>query len=119
MLLYPILSLVRALSNLDINYAADIGPGLVVLHNSHGVVINGKVKAGANLTLVGGNIIGGKKAMKENRYIIGSNVTLGANAVIIGPVVIGDNVKIGASACVVKDAPSNCTLVGVPAKEIQ
>ena len=117
-LFYPLLCLVRAYSHLDLNYHADIGPGLVVLHNSMGATINGGAIIGKNLTLTGGNIIGGNKAFKRGDFVIGDDVNLGANAVIIGPVMVGNNVKVGASACVVKDVPDNVTVVGVPAKII-
>ena len=33
---------------------------------------------------------------------------------LLGGITIGDNVIIGANAVVVKDVPSNCTVVGVP-----
>lgn len=46
---------------------------------------------------------------------IGNNVTINAGAKVIGNVHIGDNSIIGANAVVVKDVPSNCTVVGVPA----
>jgi serine O-acetyltransferase len=34
-------------------------------------------------------------------------------------ITVGDNVTLGAGAVVVKDLPSNCTAVGVPAKVIK
>jgi serine O-acetyltransferase len=34
---------------------------------------------------------------------------------VIGNVTINDNVIVGANAVVVKDVPSNCVVVGVPA----
>lgn len=117
-LFYPLLSLVKAYSHLEINYRADIGPGLLILHNSMGVTINGGAIIGKDLTLTGGNVIGGNKAFSRGNFIIGDNVFLGANAVVIGPVKIGNNVKVGASACVVKDVPDGATAVGVPAKII-
>src|SRR5438067_1789559 len=45
----------------EINYQADIGRGLRVLHPTLGIVISGKTVAGENLVLVGGNCIGGRK----------------------------------------------------------
>jgi serine acetyltransferase len=112
-ILLPILVFVEALSHLDISYHADIGGGMMILHNAVGVVISGQAKIGKNLTLIGGNVIGAKI---KGKISIGDNCTMGANAVIIGPLEIGDNVTIGASACVVKNCPSNAIMVGVPAK---
>lgn len=111
----PILNLIQSFTHLEINYLADIGPGLLIHHCTMGVVINGCCKIGKNLTLTGGNVIGITRKAKQGDFLIGDNVNLGANACIIGPVKLGDNIKIGALACVVRDAPSNVTLVGVPA----
>lgn len=50
---------------------------------------------------------------------IGNNVEVYAGAIICGGISVGDNVKIGAGAVVTKDIPSNCTVVGNPARIIQ
>jgi putative colanic acid biosynthesis acetyltransferase WcaB len=50
---------------------------------------------------------------------IGNNVDIGSNVCIIGKVEIGDNVIIGAGSVVVKNIPSNCVVVGNPAKIIK
>lgn len=118
-ILCPLLYLIQALSHVEINYHANIGPGLKILHPSMGIVINGACIIGENLTLVGGNVIGLSHPSSGNDFLIGNNVTLGANACIIGPVRLGNNINIGSLACVVKDAESNTTLVGVPAKELK
>lgn len=47
---------------------------------------------------------------------IGKNCLLGAGCCVLGDITIGDNVKVGANAVVLKDVPSNCTVVGVPAQ---
>lgn len=44
---------------------------------------------------------------------------MGAGAKVLGSITIGDNVKIGAGSVVVKDVPSNCTVIGVPAKIVK
>jgi serine acetyltransferase len=117
-LLLPILNLLYAYGNAEINYCANIGPGLILLHSSLGNVVSGKSIIGKNLTLTGGNVIG-NRGVKGNSVIkIGDNCTIGAHAVILGPVTLGNNVKIGSRACVVKDALDNSRLVGVPAKTI-
>jgi serine acetyltransferase len=98
----------------EINYRADIGPGLRVLHPTLGVVISGMTVAGQNLILVGGNCIGGRKALEHGGIRIGDNVTLGANAVVLGPVTVGDGVRVGAGAVVVRDVPDGEIVVGAP-----
>ena len=47
--------------------------------------------------------------------IIMDNVSINAGAKVIGKVTVGENSIIGANAVVVKNVPSNCTVVGVPA----
>lgn len=49
---------------------------------------------------------------------IGQGTEIGLGAKIIQGVTIGENSIIGAGAVVIKDIPSNCTAVGVPAKPI-
>lgn len=116
-LFLPIINIIQAYSNLDINYKANIKGGILVLHPSNGVVISGRSIIGANLTLTGGNVIGISKNCSIGDFVIGDNCSLGANAVIIGPLKLMNNVQVGASACVVKSfADSHITLVGVPAK---
>ena len=51
------------------------------------------------------------------KTIVENNVRIGSNATIL-PVRIGKNSIIGAGSVVTKDVPSNSTVVGNPAKEI-
>ena len=50
---------------------------------------------------------------------IGNNVSLSCGATIIGDVTIGDNVVIGCNCVVTHDVPSNCTVVGNPARIVK
>jgi serine acetyltransferase len=120
LLFFPLFLFLRLLShNHEIHYAADIGKGLKILHPSLGTVVNGKLIAGEHLTLTGGNCLGGSKPLNYGDFIIGNHVFLGVNAVILGPVTIGNQVIVGAGAVVIKSAPDNVVLVGVPAKAIK
>lgn len=119
LLFYPLFLLLRLMSySHEIHYGANIGKGLLILHPSLGVVVNGKLIAGEHLLLTGGNCIGGRGSFNTGDFEIGNHVSLGANAVILGPLTIGNQVKIGAGAVVVDNAPDNVVLVGVPAKVI-
>lgn len=50
---------------------------------------------------------------------IGEKCFIGLNAIIMCGVNIGDSVVVGAGAVVTKDVPSNCMVVGNPAKIIK
>ena len=53
------------------------------------------------------------------RPTIGNNVSIYTGAIVIGNISIGDNVNIGAGSVVTKNTPSNCTVVGNPARIIK
>jgi serine O-acetyltransferase len=115
--LAPLAYLIQSLSNLDIHYQAEIGPGLLILHPAVGVVISGQAIIGRNLVLTGGNVIGATGKCEKGSYRIGDDCELGANAVIIGPVTLGHRIRIGACACVVRSfAGDDLVLLGVPAR---
>lgn len=88
----------------------NIGGGVHMEH-PFGSVISAK-SVGTNLELMQGVIIGQSKGGLPT---IGNNVFCGVGSCILGEVMIGDNVKIGANAVVVKDVPSDCTVIGSPA----
>ncbi|GAB3920272.1 serine acetyltransferase [Mucilaginibacter myungsuensis] len=95
-----------------------IGKGLALYHGQ-ALVVNLRVVMGDNCVLRNGVTIGHKKladGTMSGSPKIGNNVDIGANASIIGDITIGDNVTIGAGAVVVKDVPSNCVVVGNPAR---
>ncbi len=114
----PVLNLLYAYSNCEINYHADIGPGILILHTSPGIVISGRSIIGKNLTLTGGNIIGAREGTTERNFVIGDNCSLGANAVVLGPIKLGNNIQIGACALVIHTYGDDLSLVGNPARPI-
>ncbi|KAG2374538.1 hypothetical protein C9374_008277 [Naegleria lovaniensis] len=96
---------------------ADVG---VIIDNDPGVVIGETAIVGNYCTLYQGVTLGGTSTTKGKRHpTLGDNVLVGSGAKVLGNIVIGSNVKIGAGSVVVKDAPSDCTLVGVPARCIK
>lgn len=50
---------------------------------------------------------------------VGKRCFIGVNAIIMPGITIGDEVVVGAGAVVTKDVPSNCVVVGNPAKVIR
>ena len=102
-------------SNCIIGRGAELGPGLVLIHAT-GIVINGRVRAGANLHLEHQVTIG---AEGRQSPVIGDDVFIGAGAKVIGAVTVGDGARIGANAVVVDDVPPHTTVVGIPAKVVR
>ena len=105
-------------TGIEIHPGATIGKGLFIDHG-HGVVIGETAILGDNVTLYQGVTLGGTGKEQGKRHpTIGNNVLIGAGAKILGSFTIGDNCKIGAGSVVLKDVPSNSTVVGVPGRII-
>jgi len=102
----------RVYNGCIIGVKAEFGPGFVIMHPI-GVVINSKVKGGANITLESGVVMGDEKGKSPT---LGNHIFIGTGAKVFGPITLGDNVKVGANAVVVKDVESNSTALGIPAK---
>ena len=49
---------------------------------------------------------------------MGENVVVGVGAKVLGNINIGSNVRIGASSVVLRDVPSDCTVVGIPGRVV-
>ncbi len=110
----------RFLTGLEIHPGATIGRGFFVDHGA-GVVIGETTVIGDNCVLFHNVTLGGTGKHHGKRHpTIGNNVFIGTGATLLGPIEVGDNVKIGANAFVVmRDIPSNCSVVGTPAKIIK
>ncbi|OIO80615.1 MAG: serine O-acetyltransferase [Candidatus Omnitrophica bacterium CG1_02_43_210] len=108
--------LARYLTGIEIHPAAKIGKRLFIDHGM-GVVIGETAVVGDDVLLYQGVTLGGTGREKGKRHPnIGNNVVVGAGAKILGNITIGDNSYIGANAVVLKDAPANSTVVGVPGR---
>ena len=106
----------RWLTGVEIHAGARIGKGLFIDHGM-GVVIGETAVIGDNVTLFQGVTLGGTGKKKGKRHpTLGNNVVVGTGACVLGYIHIGDNVSIGANAVVVRDVPSNSTVVGVPGR---
>ena len=88
------------------------------IHNFSGIFLP-RTTVGDNFIVFQGVTVGhlrGSGGIRPPR--IGNNVMLAAGAKVLGNVSIGDNVVVGANSLVIADVPSNCTVVGVPARII-
>ena len=102
------------LTGIHIHRESEIGPGLVV-HNCCGIFILA-TRIGHSCTVNQGVSVGSVRG--TGWPTIGNNVYLAAGCKIMGGVTIGDNVVVSANSLVVSDVPSNCTVMGVPARII-
>ncbi len=104
----------RSFTGIEIHPGATIGAGLFIDHGM-GVVIGETAEIGEDVTLYHGVTLGGISMEHGKRHpTIGDRVTIGAGAKVLGPIVIGADTRIGANAVVVRSAPPNSVVVGVP-----
>ena len=106
-------------TGIEIHPGAVIGKGLFIDHGS-GVIIGETAVLGDNVTLYQGVTLGGTGKEKGKRHpTLEDNVMVSAGAKILGSFTIGENAKIGAGSVVLKEVPSNCTVVGVPGRIVR
>ncbi len=107
---------IRFLTGIEIHPGATIGKNFFIDHGM-GVVVGETSIVGDNVLLYQGVTLGGTGKETGKRHpTIGNNVVVGAGAKILGNITIGDNSYIGANAVVIKDVPSNSTVVGIPGR---
>jgi len=108
----------RFATGIEVHPAARVGRRVVIDHGM-GVVIGETATVGDGCLIYKGVNLGGTNLERKLRHPqVGSNVVIGANACILGAVHIGDRARIGAGSVVVRDVPSDATVVGVPARII-
>lgn len=109
----------RMFTNIDIHPGAKIGRRFFIDHGI-GVVIGETAEIGNDCTLYHGVTLGGTSWNKGKRHpSLGNGVLIGAGAKILGPITLGNDVRVGANSVVVKDAPANSTVIGIPGKIVQ
>ena len=109
----------RTLTNIDIHPGATIGRRFFIDHGA-GVVVGETAEIGNDVTLYHGVTLGGTSWNKGKRHpTLGNGVMVGAGAKILGPIEIGSMARVGSNSVVVKDVPSESTVVGIPGKIVQ
>lgn len=109
----------RLLTNIDIHPGATIGRRFFIDHGA-GVVIGETAVIGDNVTLYHGVTLGGTTWNKGRRHpSLGNGVMVGAGAKILGAITLGDNVRVGANSVVVRDVPSDRSVVGIPGRIVR
>lgn len=108
--------LARFLTGIEIHPGATIGQGVFIDHGM-GVVIGETAIVGDYSLIYQGVTLGGTGKESGKRHpTIGSHVVVGAGAKVLGNLQIGNNVRIGAGSVVLRDVPSDCTVVGIPGR---
>ncbi len=110
--------LARFLTGIEIHPGAQIGQGVFIDHGM-GVVIGETAIIGDYCLIYQGVTLGGTgKELGKRHPTLGENVVIGGGAKVLGNIQIGNDVRIGAGSVVLRDVPSNCTVVGIPGRVI-
>ena len=110
--------LARFLTGIEIHPGAVIGQGVFIDHGM-GVVIGETAIVGDYCLIYQGVTLGGTGKESGKRHpTLGENVVVGGGAKILGNIVIGNNVRVGAGSVVLRDVPSDCTVVGIPGRVV-
>lgn len=89
------------------------GPGLCLVHRGT-VVVHPDVRVGSGCRLHTSTNIGDYNGVPT----LGDDVYIGPGAKLYGPIMLGDNVAVGANAVVNSSFGSNCTIGGIPARQL-
>lgn len=119
--IYPAWFLSRlsvAITGAEIEFNAEIGPGMFVSHPV-GIVVGRGTVIGSEVTLFQG-VTFGVKSWHPNDIRkfprVGNKCYLFAGAAVLGGVTIGDNCIVGAHAVLTEDLPDGAMALGVPAR---
>ncbi len=110
---------VRFITGIEIHPGAKIGKGVFIDHGM-GVVIGETAIVGDYSTIYQGVTLGGTGKEQGKRHpTVGQNVVVGAGAKVLGNIEIGDRARIGSGSVVLRNIPSDCTVVGVPGRIVR
>jgi serine O-acetyltransferase len=110
--------IMRSLTGIEIHPGATIGHHVFIDHGM-GIVIGETAEVGDYVTIYHGVTLGGTSLHKTKRHpTIEDHVVIGAGAKVLGAIAIGANSRIGANAVVVKSAPPNSVIVGIPGQVV-
>ena len=108
--------LARALTGIEIHPGATIGSGVFIDHGM-GVVIGETAIVGDSALIYQGVTLGGTGKETGKRHpTLGTGVIIGAGAKVLGNIQLGNNVRVGAGSVVLREVPSDCTVVGIPGR---
>ncbi|MGD1857460.1 MAG: serine O-acetyltransferase [Leptolyngbyaceae cyanobacterium] len=106
----------RLITGIEIHPGATVGQGVFIDHGM-GVVIGETAIVGDYSLIYQGVTLGGTGKETGKRHpTVGTQVVIGAGAKVLGNIQLGNNVRVGAGSVVLRDVPSDCTVVGVPGR---
>ena len=109
----------RFLTGIEIHPGAKIGRRLFIDHGM-GVVIGETAEVGDDVLIYHQVTLGGTgKECCKRHPTVKYGVTIAAGAKVLGNIIIGENAKIGANSVVLKNVPSDATVVGIPARVVR
>lgn len=107
-----------ALTGVEIDPHAHLGPGLMVPHDGH--IVIGPARVGRHCTISHSVTIGqglqGDGPAHEDTPVLGDRVWVGPGAVIAGPIQVGSDASVGANSVLLRDVPPRGVVLGVPAR---
>ncbi|CAN5328096.1 serine O-acetyltransferase [soil metagenome] len=105
----------RFLTGVEIHPGATIGRRFFIDHGM-GTVIGETAEIGDDVMLYHGVTLGGTASEHVKRHpTLGDGVVVGTGATVLGAITIGARTLVGANSVVVRDAPADSVLTGVPA----
>ncbi|MGD1949507.1 MAG: serine O-acetyltransferase [Leptolyngbyaceae cyanobacterium] len=108
----------RLITGIEIHPGATIGRAVFIDHGM-GVVIGETAIVGDYSLIYQGVTLGGTGKETGKRHpTLGTQVVVGAGAKVLGNIHIGNNARVGAGSVVLRDVPSDCTVVGVPGRVV-
>ena len=109
----------RFFTGIEIHPGARIGRKLFIDHGM-GVVIGETCEIGDEVVIYQGVTLGGTGKEKGKRHpTIGNRVVIASGAKVLGSFKVGDNANIGANSVVLREVPSNSTVVGIPGRIVK
>nr|WP_013323676.1 serine O-acetyltransferase [Gloeothece verrucosa]ADN15607.1 serine O-acetyltransferase [Gloeothece verrucosa PCC 7822] len=110
--------LARFFTGIEIHPGATIGRGVFIDHGM-GVVIGETAIVGDYCLIYQNVTLGGTGKETGKRHpTLGNHVIVGTGAKVLGNIEIGSQVRIGAGSIVLRNVPSDCTVVGIPGRII-
>lgn len=110
---------IRFRTGIEIHPGAQVGRRVFIDHGM-GVVLGETVIVGDDVLIYQGVTLGGTgKECGKRHPTIRERVVVGAGAKVLGNIEIGADCKIGAGSVVVRSAPPNSTIVGIPGKIVE